>query len=234
KKNGKRKRVGKERVVVPVPQSTRVLRSRSAVAASDYNEVDEDMLKAKMKKMKKDIDTAIEEHPELLEKSINQVSVGDYSDALENSVHDVDNSAEEDVLMQELMEAQRKFQEKKAEAELMIRKKKEAAAQRLNIAAELERRKEDELLLRMEDELEMDKPKTTASSPPQAGISPTRSARVATTAVSNGIDKSSAESVRLLNQVQFMVWMKHPFWHPVQDELQRTTPLCTGKPRRRE
>ena len=48
--------------------------------------------------------------------------------------------------MQELMEAQRKFQEKKAEEELIIRKKKEAAAQRLNIAAELEKRKEDELL----------------------------------------------------------------------------------------
>lgn len=29
---------------MPVPQSTRVLRSRSAVAASDYNEDDEDML----------------------------------------------------------------------------------------------------------------------------------------------------------------------------------------------
>ena len=35
-----------------------------------------------------------------------QVSVGDYSIPYENSVHEADNIEEEDVLMQELMEAQ--------------------------------------------------------------------------------------------------------------------------------
>ena len=56
--------------------------------------------------------------------------------------------------MQELMEAQKKFEEKKAEAEILIRRKKEASSQQLNYAAELQKMKEDELLQkRKEDEL---------------------------------------------------------------------------------
>jgi len=59
-----------------------------------------------------------------------EASVGEYS-AADQSLHDVHNIGEEDVVMQELREAQQQFEKKKSEATLLIRKKKEAA-QRLN------------------------------------------------------------------------------------------------------
>ncbi|XP_051184785.1 uncharacterized protein [Lolium perenne] len=116
-----------------------------------------DALMAEMAEMRSMLSQSIAGNKNFMHTSAIQpeASVGEYSTS-DQSVHDVDSIGEEEVMMQELREAQQQYEKKRAEAAQLIRKKKEGA-QRLNNEAELQKRKEVELLHKKKEEALMQK-----------------------------------------------------------------------------
>ncbi|XP_051212377.1 uncharacterized protein [Lolium perenne] len=116
-----------------------------------------DALMAEMAEMRSMLSQSIAGNKNFMHTSAIQPeeSVGEYSTS-DQSVHDVDSIGEEEVVMQELREAQQQYEKKRAEAAQLIRKKKEGA-QRLNNEAELQKRKEVELLHKKKEEALMQK-----------------------------------------------------------------------------